>query len=597
MIKRIPLYLLTISLVSSQLISCGGGSENQEVVEPPPAVIIDPPPPPPPDDLIYSQAEQVARFLNQSTFGATLSEIEALTDESLSLWYKNQLSLPPSYLLPVVDELAALTIDDEINSLELSATTIGFWRHAISADDQLRQRVAFALSEILVVSNGGGDRLTEFPTAVAYYQDLLIEHAFGNYRDLLDVVTYSPAMGFYLTYLGSKKADPQTGRMPDENYARELLQLFTIGVIELNSDGSPRLNEQGNPIETYNNDDITGLAKVFTGLNINAQAQERSTKEAAATPMEVFPEYHSLDEKSFLGTTIAENTEAEQSITLALDHIFAHANVAPFLAEQLIQRLVMSNPSEAYIARVANVFDLGEFALPNGDIVGDGRRGDLAATTAAILFDEEAQMIQGSDGGKLREPILRFTHWARAFNVDSVTPEFQLMLFNTSSADRLSQHPYRAPSVFNFFRPGYIAPNSLTGDNNLKAPELQIVNASSVAGYNNFMTHYIFATNETMRLGKLADLFEDESINIDLTNAENSFVADYQRELTLVTEPDQLLDHLSLILTHNTLSETTREHILNTLSPLPTTTEQQRLEKVQLAVLLVMTSPDYLIQQ
>ena len=581
------------------LTACDGGSGGEAATTSPPVVVDENPPPvTPPTDLIYQQPNDVARFLTHATFGPSKAEIEALTDESVSQWFINQLALQPSYLQPVLTEMSQLSnIEGGKSYLEIEATTIGFWRNAILANDQLRQRVAFALSEILVVSNGGGDVLTDVPSAVAYYQDLLIEHAFGNYRELLEAVTYSPAMGYYLTYIGSEKANPETGRMPDENYARELLQLFTIGVVELNQDGSAQLDSQGNPIETYNNTDITGLAKVFTGLNINAQAIERSRDEAFAMPMQTFYESHSSAEKTFLELTIAENTGAQDSINQALDHIFAHNNVAPFIGEQLIQRLVMSNPSADYIERVANIFDVGSYTLPNGEVVGEGRRGDLAATIAAILFDDEARMIQGKQGGKLREPILRFSHWARAFNVTEVTPEFQIMLWDSGKASRLAQHPYRSPSVFSFFRPGYMAPGTLTGESQLKAPELQIVNASSTAGYSNFLTYFIYSRSQNIDLERVAQFLEQEQVNLEASDAANSFVADYQYAQSLVEQPQQLLDHLDLLLTYGTLSQSTREHIANTIAPLPSATPTQQLQKLQLTILLVMTSPDYLIQQ
>ena len=552
----------------------------------------------PTPDLIYEQPQEISRFLTQATFGPTPDEIEALTNQSLSSWFLQQLAEEPSYLMPVLAEMSAMsTSEDSLTLLEIEATTVGFWRNAIKGEDQLRQRVAFALSEILVVSNGGGEVLTDVPSAVAYYQDLLISHAFGNYRDLLEAVTYSPAMGHYLTFQGSEKGDPVTGRMPDENYAREILQLFTLGVVALNSDGTVRKDDQGKVIETYNNHDITGLARVFTGLNLNDEANERSISEAFAMPMSMYPESHSQKEKSFLDTTIPANTSGEASITQTLDHIFSHANVAPFFSIQLIQRLVTSNPSPEYVARVAEAFESGLYTLPNGEAVGEQRRGDLSATVAAILFDEQARSIQASYGGKVREPILRFTHWARAFAVKSITPEFQQILWDTTGPSTLMQHPYRAPSVFNYFRPGYIAPGTISGENDLKAPELQIVNASSTAGYSNFISYYIFSESKELDLEEVAQFFLDEEIAIDYSKAAESFVAEYQAELALVSQPEQLIAHLDLLLTYGLLSQQTKEHILLTLAQFPDTSEEDQLYKVQLAILLIMTSPDYLIQQ
>lgn len=589
--------IISISLLAFLLIACGGGS-NTSAPASPPVVDNNEPQPTTPSDIIYQDPKQVARFLSQATFGATQNDISQLTDKGLSTWYQQQLKHEPSYLLPVLSEMTALsTADDEITRLELEATTIGFWRHAIKGNDQLRQRVAFALSQILVVSNGGGNVLTDVPSAVAYYQDLLIKHAFGNYRDLLEDVTYSPAMGQYLTYRGSKKGNPKTGRMPDENYARELLQLFTLGVIALNPDGTPRLDANQQQIETYSNADITGLARVFTGLNIDKTLNEQSRSAAFSAPMTTNERSHSSLEKNFLNQSIDANTNANESIKQALDIIFAHPNIAPFISTQLIQRLVTSNPSPAYVTRVSKAFESGIFQLPNGDNVGDSRRGDLSATIAAILFDNEARNEQGNKDGKIREPIIRFAHWARAFNVHHVTAEFQRILWDTTGPSSLMQHPYRAPSVFNFYRPGYIAPGTLTGAQGLKAPELQITNASSVAGYSNFMTHFIFLNNEQFDIEEINQFFAKKKININTSQALESFVANYQREITLLDDPQALLSHLDVLLTHGKLSNSTKQHIIDVLTPLNKSSEQEKRYQVQIAILMIMTSPDYLIQQ
>lgn len=592
--KLLPVYACLFSFLLS---GCGGGSEDNAPEE---SVVIveDDDEQPQSNDLIYTNPNDVSRFLTQTTFGPTLAEINALTNQSLSKWFNEQLAIEPSYLQPVLAEFSAIADSErELSAFELEATTIGFWRNAITGKDQLRQRMAFALSELLVVSNAGGETLTDEPSAVAYFQDLLIEHAFGNYRDVLEVVTYSPAMGYYLTYLGSEKGDPETGRMPDENYARELLQLFTIGVVELSNDGTPRLDDSGKMIETYSNKDVTGLARVFTGLSLNETVVEESVAKAYATPMAIFEESHSAKEKTFLNLTIAENTSAALSIEQALDHIFSHANLAPFVSSHLIQRLVSSNPSPEYIARVANAFEQGEFSLPNGDKVGDNQRGNLAATLAALLFDEEARNIQGETGGKVREPILRFSHWARAFNLEAVTPEFQQSLWDTTSSQSLSQHPYRSPSVFNFFRPGYIAPGTLTGAQNLKAPELQIVNASSIVGYSNFMSFYIFSENRIIDTTSVQDFINEEGVTLDASDATKSFLANYQAEMALIDDTDKLIEHLDLLLMFGTLSDTTRSHISSILNNLSVEEEDEKRYKIQLAVMLVMTSPDYLIQQ
>jgi uncharacterized protein (DUF1800 family) len=393
--------------------------------------------------------------------------------------------------------------------------------------------------------------------------------------------------------------------MPDENYARELLQLFTLGLTPLNPDGSNLLDEEGNPIELFDNQDITGLARVFTGLNFDFRniGEERALPVAFTRDMRIIDAFHSQREKSFLGLTIPENTDGATSIDLALDHIFSQPTLGPFVSRQLIQRLVTSSPSASYVQRVTQAFDSGQYILPNGTLVGEQQRGDLNATVAAILFDQEARDSQEElTFGKVREPILRFTHWTRAFNVSTVTPELTPILWETSNSDRLGQHPYRSPSVFNFFRPGFVAPGTLTGEQGLTIPELQIMNASSITGYTNFMAFFIAsgtANTDTQQLEE--DINQDNRINMDFSQADQSFLPDYTTEIELAAEPESLLEHLNILLLSGNMSQGTQENILAAISAVPIDDEQTRTEqltvRVELAILMLMTSPDYLIQR
>jgi uncharacterized protein (DUF1800 family) len=545
---------------------------------------------------------EAARFLTHATFGPRSAEISALRNASPSQWYRQQAALTPSLLSPVVAEFANRA---PFRTLWRFSVTFGFWRNTITAQDQLRQRMAFALSELLVVSNSGGEVLRDVPDALAYFEDLLIANAFGNYRDILELVTYSPAMGYFLTYQGNLPADPNTGRMPDENYARELLQLFTIGVIELNTDGTPKLDANGQMVETYSNNDITGLAKVFTGLVLDGDISEDLAEQefiaaqsfAYSRPMLTIANQHSTDEKTFLGMTIPAATNARQSIGAALDHIFAHANVGPFVGRQIIQRLVSSHPSTHYVERVATAFNQGSYQLPDGSLTGTGRRGDLAATVAAVLFDDEALNLGNDRMGRVREPILRFTHWARAFNVKNVTAEYVTDLYDTSEVTVLGQHPYGAPSVFNFFRPGYKAPGSVTGAQGLTAPELQITNASSIPSYVNFMEFFVTGKQAFTDIDDLQREFDDRQIDLGANQALDSFLPDYSIELNLADSPAALLDHLDLLLTYGTLSTPTRESIIDTLTLIPIATDEERRLRVHTAILMLMTAPDYLVSQ
>ncbi|MEM6486434.1 MAG: DUF1800 family protein, partial [Pseudomonadota bacterium] len=304
---------------------------------PPPTPPIAQPPaehtPEPPSGIVaqgstFQNRNATARFLTQATFGPTTTDIDVLTGTSASQWYLAELDKTPTLILNEFERyLAFFRPEGDRRFVESEASTFAFWFHAITADDQLRQRVAFALSQLLVVSNAQDTVLADFAEAIAAFQDILRRNAFGNYRDLLEEVTYSPAMGFYLTYLGNRKADPATGRMPDENYAREILQLFSIGIVELNPDGSLRLDSTGLPIETYSNADITELAKVFTGLDADAGAGGvigDIPRESWTRPMRMYEFNHATAAKTFLGSTIPESTDGQSSISQALDIIFRH---------------------------------------------------------------------------------------------------------------------------------------------------------------------------------------------------------------------------------------------------------------------------------
>lgn len=582
------------------LSACGGGGGGGSVpgggggsgTSPPPP----PPPPPPPASTAFSTQVSTAQFLNQATFGATQSDIQQLTGTSPSDWIRAEFNKAPSlnltYVLTELGDPDARDTNGDLTFAAKQTPTFSFWINAVDGDDQLRQRMAFALSQILVISHAEGNFLFEVPTAVAHYQDILVSNAFGNYRDLLEEVTYSPAMGEYLTYLQNIKGDPATGRMPDENYAREVMQLFSIGLVDLEQDGDV-ITQNGVPVETYSNDDVTGLAKVFTGLSLKGGEFwfdfRNLPPDALYSPMEVYPQWHSDLEKSFLGTTIPAGTGPTQSIDIALDTLVDHPNTAPFLARQLIQRFVTSHPEPDYIQRVADAFATGRYTLPDGTSVGDGRRGDLSATIAAVLFDPDARDASNRNDdafGKIREPILRFVHWARAFDANTVTPEHTFPLWNTSFGGGLAQAPYKSPSVFNFYRPGYVAPGTETGAAGLTIPELQLVNANTVANFSNFMTYFIFsfAANNT----------GDPSAT--------SFIPDYTEELALADDPTALVDHLDLILNYGSTSSETKATIVTFLEDVALTNPNDPNYdgpgiRVGLAVLMMMTSPDYTVQR
>ena len=520
--------------------------------------------------LVVNDREEAARFLVQASFGANMEDIDAVEQMGFEAWVTAQMAMPRR---SVTDRLLN---DDSPNRSQLPRI---FWEFATENDDQLRQRVSFALSQIIVISfNGSGFFST--PETYAVYMDLLQEHAFGNYTDLVREVSLDPAMGMWLTHLANRKADPAKGFSPDENYAREVMQLFTIGLLELNPDGTPRGEE------TYDNDDVRGLAAVFTGLSWANQTKFRTKipadLESRISPMGGYAEYHEPAPKSFLTTTVT-SADPLTSVDDALDHLLAHPNVAPFISKQLIQRLVTSNPSPAYTLRVANAFNTGLYALPSGTVIGEGRRGDMKATVAAILFEHEARdraMMDDPSFGRVREPVLRFTQWARAFRDEWGGGPIPNVgnLSQAAQTGRLSQQPYMPPSVFNFYRPGYVAAGTQTAEAGLVAPELQITTSASVAGYINYMERVIDK-------GTFGDGF---------------FVPDYTTELPMTEDPSALIDYLDSLLTYGTLSDATKariEEAMLTINVDDNNTEGDQRKRLRIALLMIVTSPEYITQR
>ncbi len=552
-----------------------------------------------PSKVSFASRADAARFVTQATFGPSASDINAAENTTPQDWLINQINLSPT--LHTADTIAFMEGYPEGGDeqwIEAQYPSVSQWSAMFSAPDQLRQRMAFALSQIMVVSAPIGSPNFQDPIGMSYHMDILSEGAFGNYRDLMGKVTHSAVMANYLTFLKNRKENPDTGQVPDENYARELLQLFTIGLYELNLDGTVKTSG-GGPIETYTNDDIRGLAKVFTGLSYDTERfyfrRDDLTPDVRRSPLVVFDNYHSTSEKNFLGTTIPAGTTGAESIGLALDAIFEHPNLAPFISKQLIQRFVTSNPKPAYVERVARTFERGYFQFSDGTIVGESVRGDLAATIAAILMDNEARSAtaaNANDFGKVREPVLRLTHWVRAFNAQTRNAYDEYSLYDTSTARNLSQHPYRSPSVFNFYRPGYVSPGSNSGEAGLVAPEMQLINEFSFVSAVNYLSHFI------------RDQTSDD------TGRTPSFRPDYSAEMSLANDVVALVDRLEDILVPGGLESETRSRIEAVLAEIPvqidagTSPEQSaeieerdRRTRVEVGVLMIMTAAEYVVQR
>jgi len=530
--------------------ACGGGSSSG-------GGTVTPTPTPTPAAVTITAA-QASRFLAQATTGASKTDITNLQATTINAWLDTQLGLARP--LKFWDFLVNNGYNIPANISSFNGFDPMVWAQMIGGSDTLRQRVGLALIDMIVVGIEGASGNWR-SNLMAAFMDILWDNAFGNYRDILDGVAGNVAMGYYLTFLGNGKANPVTGSVPDENFARELMQLFTIGLYQLNNDGSQVLSG-GKPVETYTQADVSGLARVWTGWTF--ASNDGTTPDRLRLPMIPTPSAHESGSKVFLGTTIAAGTDAATSKKLALDAIFAHANVPPFICKQLIQHLVTSNPSAAYIGRISAVF------INNGS----GVRGDMKAVIRAILTDSEARNdanVTSTSFGKLREPVLRLTQWARAFGVTS--PANLWPFGNTaSSSTRLAQGIGHAPSVFNTFRPGYTPPGSAVAAQGLVGPEFQMVNEPSAAAYVNYMQTLI-------------------------VNGAGEAKPDYTALMTLVADSQALLDELNLVLAANQISAATIASMKTALDTIAVATTAGQNNRIYAAILLVMASPEYLVQK
>jgi uncharacterized protein (DUF1800 family) len=498
-------------------------------------------------------ATEASRFLQQATMGATRASIDALMASGYSAWLKEQFAM--SRATSHWDWLTASGYGVPANEGNQAGFDATMWRQLVTEPGQLRQRVGMALLDILVVGIGG--LVSSFKQfTMAAYVDALLDNAFGNYRDILNAATFSPAMAMFLTYMGNRKANPTTGAQPDENYARELLQLFTLGTQLLAPDGTPKSTNLA-ASETFTVADVSGLARVFTGLNWASNVS--ATTERTRLPLQMNAALHETGASSFLGTTVSG--EGMAAIKAALDTIFAHPNLPPFVSRQLIQKLVTSNPSPAYVARVSAVF------TDNGA----GVRGDMKAVITAILLDADARSaasLASTTTGRLRAPILRLTAWARAFKAGS--PSDAWGFGDTSSVtNALGQSPGRSPSVFNFYRPGYTPPATSVAQAGLVAPEFQLTNEQSVIGYVNYMQKVV---------GKgMGDV-----------------TADYADMLAIAADSSALVTEVNLLLAAGQLSTASTSMIKTAVDSVSATASNGPINRVGIAILLTLASPDFL---
>ncbi|MCB1624413.1 MAG: DUF1800 domain-containing protein, partial [Pseudomonadales bacterium] len=558
---------------------------NPPPVTPPP---VTPPPvtPPPATPPPVSKIEAF-RFLNQATFGATDAAATRLmasgnSGTAYAQWIDSQLSKPASLQLPAIRAAYAALPQPVTNIGQLHNDRVDLWfRASQTADDELRQRVAWALSQIMVV---GQPALQDMPYAVADFYDMLARDAFANYRKLLEDVTLHPAMGVYLSMLGNRKPDVARNIRPDENYAREVMQLFSLGLVQLNLDGSTKTDTQGQPLPTYDQSVIEGMAHTFTGWrwaganNFNAA---RRTLDNQVQPMQAYPEQHDTGAKKLpqysgavlLQIPARDPAQPAEDLRNALDSLFNHPNVGPFIAKQLIQRLVTSNPSPAYVQRVAQVFNSNS----------QGVRGDLGAVVRAILLDAEARSAPSTaTAGKLQEPLLRVTQLWRAYDGKAASGRY----VGVNPAFNLGQGPQQSPSVFNFYSPFYAPPGEISAQNQV-APELQLATEYQNTVVTNFVFTQAFARNNVSYTGTNADAI---LINID---AEVALADDPAILVTRIA--DKLLGgQISTVLRAEAQALATRVTLNGTT---PEALRKQRAQRVSEALWLIASSPEYALQR
>jgi uncharacterized protein (DUF1800 family) len=523
-------------------------------------------------DLTPVNTAAAARFLTQASYGPDDASIEAVIALGYAGWIEDQFARPQVLHRPYLEAAIAAGPPGTREQSYRDFVMDTFWKQAITGADQLRQRVVFALSQIFVVSQGKSD-VDNRPRGLADYLDMLGANAFANFRGLLEAVTLHPIMGLYLSMLRNQKEHTASGRVPDENYAREVMQLFTIGLFRLRPDGSQVRDGNGQPIPTYDNADVQGLARVFTGWSWAGPDTDAQRffgnvvdPDRDVTPMQAYPQFHSTSAKNFLGVTIPADTDATTSLRSALDTLFNHPNTGPFIGRQLIQRLVTSNPSGAYVGRVAAAF------------ADDGRgvRGSMKALIRAVLLDPEArsESVAAQPGwGKLREPVVQLANWARAFGATSASDNFTIRNVGDPST-ALAQNPLRSPSVFNFFRPGYVPPSTAIAAAGLVAPEFQITGETSVAGYLNFMRNVV--------AGSVG--------GGDVRSA-------YAAELALASDPERLVDRVKLLLTADRMTEVTRTAIRDAVASIPLGAANADLARATLAIYLTLAAPEFIVQK
>ncbi len=547
------------------VVSCGGGGggETTAPAPPPPTGSAPPPPPPPPPPPAPSAAQlaSAAKLLDLTTFGADYAQIDSTARVGNDAWLDQQFTTSPTNHLPIVLRYTNQYGFNNQNPMSGTFRRFAWWEATLTAPDQLRQRVAYALTQIFVVSDNN-DAIFLNPLALSSYYDMLLANAFGNFRDLLKAVTLHPVMGVYLSHVNNAKANPATNTFPDENYAREVMQLFCIGLFELNSDGSQKRDANGNPIPTYDNGDIQEFAKVFTGLSYGPAPSGGASFFGNPTPvlhvpMRMFEAHHDTTAKQLLnGVVVPAGQTGMQDIDAAVDNLFNHPNVGPFIGRLLIQRLVTSNPSPSYIGRVSAAF-AGNGSVP---------RGDMETVLRAVLEDPEA-----ASGIRLREPFLRYVAMHRTLHATSADGTYPALGYIGQFL--LQQNVLSSPSVFNFYSPNF-SPAGELGQAGKVAPEMQITTDSTIVGYANLVAYALYGQQSIDTPANFP------TIHLDLSDLE-----------ALAGDPIALVDRIDLLFTDARMDAATKTAIRTAIEPLASDLPG----RTKLALYLALISPAYVV--
>ena len=500
------------------------------------------------------QRNEVARFLVQASFGADAAMVDAVTAQGIGPWLDQQ------FALPATSTHAMMQANGQ--GYDAYWWRKGWWRSVMLGEDQLRQRMGFALSQIFVINCDTGSVIGDNPYTQGRYYDMLLDGSFGSFREVLEDVSYSTQMGFYLSHLRNRKGNPAVNRFPDENFAREIMQLFSIGLWELNPDGSRKLDEAGAFIPTYDNGVITEMAKVFTGLGFSRRFNAPNNDFFAVGsgndyqyPMKMFDSEHEQGVKQIVnGFVIPDGQTGDQDIDDALNALAEHPNVGPFIGRFLIQRFTSSNPSPDYIRRVSEVW------ADNGS----GERGDLQAVVEAILLDPEARTPEsrGDASGKVREPLLRLTGFLRAFTARNSQNTFPMN--SGYLMEPIGQFALLSPSVFNFFSPDHQPAGEMRA-RVLVAPELEIATTSRL-------------------------LLTDNLLRTAVDYGYIGVEPDFSMPLSLADDSEALLDYLDDLLTWGSMSDATKATIQAAVDA-----QLSPLAKVKTAVHLILETPDFVV--